>query len=217
MANYHENMVGQARPTSTFENWRTTTAKQQQLKDDLQRLTDGLLARAEQIKRETWPFDHARLIILWGKPGRGKSHLVEAVINHIKVHDPDLLQRVWLARENFAIANLVPFSYGDRPIVIIDDLWSEKNSLDELHPATDIRAFMDLVTRFYEERRLILLTSNFPLRRGIVEKVRETDQTGRVLSRLQEMIAHSGEIQVTGPDHRRELARSGRGGSVFEL
>lgn len=214
----NQNRIEQVRPTSTFDSWQTTTADQVELKANMLQLANSLLAQAERIKSETWPFDHARMIILWGKTGRGKTHLIEALINHIKGHDSELLEQIWLARENFTLANIAGGdAYGERPIVIIDDLWAEHDSMNELHCSPEIKVFNEFVRMIYEERRLVILTSNFPLTRGILEKVQDADKTGRIFSRLQELVAHSGEIEVTGSDYREKLAQADAGRSPFNV
>ena len=211
------NAVKQVRPNSTFENFEKLNKELESLAEKLQKLVDSIIAKGEQVLVSRYPFADAKLIILWGKPGRGKTHLVEAFINAIAKRDPRLLSRIYLSRYNFTYENIAGVhSYDDLPIIVIDDIFANHQSIDELHPATDIASFMAFVQMIYEDRRLVIMTGNFPFRNGILEKVRAVDKTGRVLSRMQELMASAGEIEVVGDDYREKLARE-KAGQEFSV
>jgi hypothetical protein len=103
------------------------------------------------------------------------------------------------------------YSYDDAPIVVTDDMFSEYQSLDELNDWSDIPAVMRWVVDAYERRTLSICTSNFPLMSGIAAVVRKYDKKGRVLSRFEEMLARSGEIQLPGRDYRPTVAERSKG------
>ncbi len=211
------NVIGQVRPNSTFENFEVLNDGLGSLVGNLQKLAGGIIAKSEHILALRNPFADAKLIILHGKPGRGKTHLVEALINALAKGDPRLLSRVYLSRYDFTMENIAGVHHYDNlPIVVIDDIFASHHSINELHPATDIKSFMSFVKMIYEDRRLVIVTGNFPFKDGILEKVRLEDKTGRVLSRMQELMASAGEIEVIGDDYREKLARE-KAGQEFEV
>ena len=53
---------------------------------------------------------------------------------------------------------------------------------------------------------MVIITSNFPFKEGILEKVKKADPQGRVTSRLQELLMSAGEMEVAGDDFRPKLA-----------
>ena len=199
-----ENKIWQARSTPTFENFEALSDDRNKLLDLLIKIANNILAKKDLVLKEEFPFEHARMLILWGKPGRGKTHLIEALINFIKMNAPDLLKKIYLSRSNFTHDNMTfATRYDDLPIIIIDDIYSEALTSDSLHPATDLKAFMNFVMDIYEKRRLVIITSNFPFKEGILKKVQLADPQGRVTSRIQELFRSAGEFEVVGDDFRK--------------
>lgn len=205
---YGENEVGQVRPASTFESFKPKTDSQNKALLLMQKVAEQLVEKRMKIVSERYPFDNAKMLTLVGDPGRGKTHLVEALVNYLRVNAPEILQKVFLSREDFAIINAgVMNPYGNCPVVILDDFFAERQSVEKLHDM-DIQKFMEFVRRSYEERRLLIFTTNFPFQGGILKRVQKIDTTGRIVSRLTEILGNSGEIEVTGEDYRLNKAKS---------
>ncbi|MBY0359681.1 MAG: hypothetical protein K2W82_16890 [Candidatus Obscuribacterales bacterium] len=147
---------------------------------------------------------------MYGGPGRGKSHLAEALINDVRIRAPDVYARMVLSRGEFYYDFQTDSNpYGEAPIVVIDDMFHNKSSVDELHSATEIQSFMNFVSDLYDNHRLCIVTSNFSLLQagGILSRVRQVDKIGRIASRCQEILSNAGEIELLGDDFREELAR----------
>jgi predicted ATPase len=213
------NCVGAVRPESTFERYQPQTPAQREARLQLQRLADGLVAHEAAILASEHPFPRARLIFLWGTPGTGKTHLVEALINRVREKAPRLLHahKLHLSRNDFTLEHVANVStYEDAPIVVIDDLWSAHASLDRLN-TVDLRCFIAFVSSIYDRRTLVLATSNFAILDGILPLVRKQDPLGRATSRLDELLAGSGEIHLEGPDHRRIHAERADAGDAFTV
>lgn len=211
-----DNLVRQARPTSQFSTYQPQTDSQAEALKRFTALADAIARKSRSVVENTYPFEHGRIIFVSGNPGVGKTHLVEALINELTQREPDLVERIFLFRGNFTHANIANFSdFGGCPIVIIDDLFAERQSIEKLHPNVEIKVLMQLITAVYDERRLVLVTSNFPLMQGIVEKILAADAVGRVSSRLRELMANSGELIIEGRDYREILAEGRTADDLF--
>jgi DNA replication protein DnaC len=205
---YTYNRIGEVRPSSTFASFKTYgehAQRQQQIANDLMALADQVVSAAPLFATERCPFPHAQMFFLYSGPGRGKSHLVEAIINWIKEKAPQMLPRVALSRSRFMVDISVPDPYGDCPLVIIDDLFADKSSLDEIGDY-EISKIITFIMGIYERRQLVIITSNFPMMEGLLPKIREADPLGRVVSRAMEILSSSGEIELPGDDYRRSIA-----------
>ncbi len=215
----HGNCVGAARPGSTFERYEPETAAQREAHIQFQRLADGLIANEAAILASEHPFPAAKLIFLWGAPGTGKTHLVEAIINRVRHRAPKLLlaNKLYLARKDFTLEHVAMVSTYERaPVVIVDDMWNTHASVDRLH-SVDVQCFSDFVFSIYERRTLVLVTSNFPIMAGILPIVKQYDPAGRAVSRLSELLAGSGEMHLEGPDYRQVLAERAGAGNAFTI
>lgn len=213
------NLVDQVRPMSTFENFEVYDDRQREAVDNLTRLADSIVEKQAAVAASEYPFAAAKIVFLWSPPGRGKTHLVEAIVNRVRQRAPKIVhaRRLYLSRYNFTYLHQVGAdTYGKAPIVVNDDMYSEYQSASDLHQATDVPALMRWVASVYERRTLSICTSNFPLMRGIAEVVRRVDKQGRVLSRLEEMLANSGEIELPGRDYRSTVAQKNKG-SLFTV
>ncbi len=219
MTTYTDNKIDQVRPGSTFEAFEIYDPEQQKVVDLLKRVADQLIGLTERVLNEEFPFDNGKVLFLWSKPGFGKTHLVEAFINRVKAANPELLTRMFLSRGSFRKDfdyDIYPYGTGT-PVVIIDDMFHDMQSVNQLHPSLELASFMRFITQIYDRRVLAIVTSNFPLLKGgIVEKVEEVDKVGRVASRMHELLSLSGEIHLNGKDFRQELATR-RGGGEFTL
>lgn len=218
---YRDDKKAELRPTNTFANFEVQTEGQQLAFDVLRTLADQVVAASQHIATIRQPFDEPSLLFLWGQPGRGKTHLVEAFVNRIRLEAPDVYQRLIMTRGRFYFDfQMNDNPYGDAPIVIIDDMFHDKLGVSDLHPATEINSFMRFITDLYDRRRLVLVTSNFPLiEGGILEMVAKVDKIGRITSRAAEVMSRVGEIELQGMDFRQELVRrrrqsSGRGFNI---
>jgi chromosomal replication initiation ATPase DnaA len=217
---YRENKIEEVRPGSTFENFTPSTDSQSQVQELLQGLAQQVIEAKDTIATQTQPFGDACLIFLHGKPGRGKTHLVEALVNEIKAAAPKVFARMVLSRGRLYFDFQVNDNpYGDAPIVIIDDMFHDKQSVKDLHPATELTAFMKFITDLYNHKRLVIVTSNFGLvKGGILDRIKEEDKVGRTVSRAAEVMSGAGEFELLGPDYREELAEQRRGkGLVLKI
>ncbi len=207
---YWYNKLAQVRPDCTFDRFELYCEEQLPIVARLQGLAEQIVSKGDQILSDEFPFAHGRIMFLTSDPGYGKTHLVEAVINHVADKRPELLGKMALSRGHFLHDHMTAASeYGGASVVIIDDIFSEHQSIDALHPATDLTSFMNFITMLYERRIFALITSNFRLMGedgGILGKVAQRDKVGRVLSRCKQVLAASGEIILPGKDFRQELA-----------
>lgn len=196
-----KNYITQARPTSSFDAFEKSNKSLTVAFETMKNLAAEICQKSETILNENYPFDNARLLILHGKAGRGKTHLAEALINHIKEKQPSLLTHIFLSRTNFTHDNMAfACKYNGCPIIIIDDI-------EELHPRTDIEAIMNFIKMIYEKRCLVIITSNFPIKGKILKKIKEIDKVGRIASRLKELLSYSGELELKGDDYRDKIAQ----------
>ncbi len=206
------NCIDQVRPTARFTELDRYSEELSIIADRVERLAHVLISLEEKITSAQYPFDHAQMLILWGLPGRGKTYLIEALINEIKDKAPNMLRMIYLARSDFTLDNIaLPFDYDRKPIVIIDDLFAKYQAVHDLHPRTDIVCFMRFVQMIYEERRMVIATCNFPFKEGILERVKTVDTIGRIVSRMKELLANSGEIEIIGIDYRDILSQKNEG------
>lgn len=193
------NRIEFVRPTSTFDTFRPQNAQQEEVRDGLRKLAFAVRDKLVQDGR----LDHAKLINLHGKPGRGKTHLVEAFLNAVKPDKNDYQRsgHVYLLEG----PNLATWQYGQLDevrVLAVDDLFQNKQRIDQVD-RSDINSVMAGLYRAYEKRQLVLTTSNFPTN-GIVELIKSQDEIGRIRSRLAEMAI--GAIELTGDDYRAKLA-----------
>ncbi len=206
----HDNCIKQIRPESTFANFKVYQPEQQVVLDTMKTLAQQIVDNAPLIVGQEYPFPYGQVIFLWSQPGHGKSHLLEAFASHILAEAPQLERSLYLARDNFTLRH-IGFTdlYEKRPIVMIDDLFSDFQSVDKLHPATDLKCLMNYLSAVYERRTLVIATSNFPMlsNDGIVECIRSVDKIGRTLSRCEELLSTAGEIYLPGIDYRKEIAK----------
>lgn len=177
-----ENRIGEIRPVSTFETYKPQTPEQQFALDGINNLSQELINNRERIANEDYPFDYAMWVMLWGKPGTGKTHLLEAFANKLKLDAPEVAEKVFFSRSKFAHDNgSFAASYDEKPIVIIDDMFADTDAVENLNSHTDIQAIANFVRATYERRRLVLSSCNFPFQGRLLDKIRAVDQTGRLV------------------------------------
>ena len=201
------NSIDQVRSTSTFESFEPQNEVQEKAKQIMQDLVSKILTKVESASGKL-NFDHARLISISGKPGLGKTHLLEAFINEFRNNDIDPENLIYLSRGNFTGQNFMgDFAFDGKPIIVIDDLFSEHQSVDSFSSIIDIDTISKFLSFAYEDRRLIITSSNLASEE-IFNKVKEVDEVGRVTSRVNEMMAGLPEIKVEGKDYRTIIAET---------
>jgi len=216
------NAIQSVRPYSTFASYVVKTPEQEQAKAAFMQLSEALVQGAPQFQSGQNPIPNAAIYSMAGGPGIGKTHLMEAVINDVHQRAPDLFNSLFLMRENFTHATMTAIfdhTFGRKPIILIDDLYSDTQSVEKISPGGVI-GMMNFISYAYENRCLVLTTCNFPFLSGVLEKVKQEDKVGRVYSRCQEMFSRGGEFEIKGPDHRQTLAaQAGKSGGlpVFKL
>lgn len=205
-----DNEITNIRPTSRFDTYKPNTESQRDAMQTLQAISDQFVGLKDQFSRNANPFGSGAIFVLSGGPGRGKSHLLEALIQDVTERAPNVVDNMFLLRKSFVhhtITGITKDTFGNRPIVLIDDLFSEHQSVSSLHPSTDIKYLSQYIAYAYENRIVTIATCNFPFMDGILPKIEEVDKVGRIASRCAELItANSGEFQIDGPDYRRIMA-----------
>ena len=211
---YFANKLGQVRPENTFANFELYSAEQDPIVKRLQAIAQQLVTKPE-ILTDEFPFANGRILFLTSAPGFGKTHLAEAIINHVADNKPEVLGKMVLSRGSFTSEHMTSANdYAGAPIVVIDDIFSQAQSVAEMYPG-DVIALMHFITMLYERRMFAVITSNFRLMGddgGILGRVAAVDKVQRVLSRFKQVLANSGEIVLPGKDFREELAKRQSGG-----
>lgn len=207
---FDRNEVRNIRPDSRFDTYVPKTDSQRDAMHTMKKLAQSLVDLQDVFKTSTNPFSKAAFFVLSGGPGLGKSHLLEALIHEVEESAPNVLDHMFLLRESFTlhtIGGVGSSTFDRRPIVLIDDLFSQHPSVDKLCPATDIKGLAQYIAYAYENRVVTIATCNFPFIDSILPKIKESDPVGRITSRCAEVItANSGELTMDGPDHRMLMA-----------
>ncbi len=210
---YPHNIIAQVRPDSTFDNFEIEPGNESQKAaiKVLRNLTSLLVEGAENIKKLELPFRKGRIFNLFGKPGRGKSHLLESIVTEVGERCPELIERMVFTRSRFSLDHLFDDqAYGGAPIILIDDLFQDQSTIDKLG-YSELKAFMNFITMVYNRRNLVFMTCNFSIMqdRGILWKLKQEkkDEVGRIDSRAKELFGISRELELKGEDFREELSR----------
>jgi DNA replication protein DnaC len=220
---HRSNQLNQIRPESTFANFKVYHPQQKPVVDAIKGLADQIIDHADSIASEEYPFPYGQVISIWGEPGHGKSHLLEAFAGHILANAPQLAGSLYLARGSFTLRHIGGVNlYDKRPIVLIDDLFAEKQSVNALNAHTDIQCMMDYLASVYERRTLVITTSNFPMfsqqelgNVGVDQLIARVDKVGRTLSRCKELFSTAGQMHLAGHDYRETKAQERKAGRGF--
>lgn len=214
---YFANKLGQVRPENTFANFELYSEEQRPIVARLQAIAQQLVTKPE-ILTDEFPFANGRILFLTSAPGFGKTHLAEAIINHVAENKPEVLAKMVLSRGTFTSDHFTSANeYSGAPIVIIDDIFANVQSIQAMTPG-DLISLMNFITMLYERRVFAVITSNFRLLGddgGILGRVAAVDKVQRVLSRFKQVLANSGEIVLPGKDFREELAKRQSGGEFI--
>jgi DNA replication protein DnaC len=209
-ADGRNNDIRNIRPDATFDNFEPATETQSKIRDTCEGLAQSLIDAAPGYANGNNPLKNGAFFVLSSAPGRGKTHLLEAMVNKIGEEAPDLLDSTFLLRDDFTLHTISggasPLTFNHKSIILIDDLFSKYHSLDDLHAATDLKNFMDLIASAYENRWFVMVTSNFPIVEGLLPRIAEIDKVGRITSRCKEILtARAGEFILDGDDYREVL------------
>lgn len=208
------NHIDEVRPTSTFKSFIPQTDEQAMTAQGLEKLTTQIGERLRSVGE----FDHARVVGIHGGPGRGKTHLTEAMINRLR--EMEVADRVWLVRGEDAPYALKQHALSEdatKRVFIVDDLFSRFPALARVD-TWNLGNFTESLLQIYERRLFLITTSNFSTA-GIKQRITaDIDPVGRVKSRLAEMTVR--DITLDGPDYREILAQQrneNEGGDPYAL
>lgn len=179
-----------------FENYHAQTPSQQAAAKLLSTYARGVV---DHVKEKGEPTNSSRMVILHGKPGCGKSHLLEAFHKFLEengVND----QIFWIHRDlalDFPV--MAPVFIREKPIVIIDDLFQNENHAKE----NELRKLCELILMAYQRRVLLIIATNLPAA-AFMPQIMASDDHGRIASRVNEM-TRNGEnvLHIDGPDGRQ--------------
>jgi hypothetical protein len=155
------NGIAQLREGLTFGNFVARSTGQVAARTALMALVDELAG----VEPHRLPLPQARLYHLYGRPGRGKTHLMEAFLNEIQQRAPQLFRLCFLDRKNFTHSNMVvaDMRHHRAPIICVDEMFKEQQIDGELEPNTDVVALINWILAAYELRPILVVTSNFPM------------------------------------------------------
>lgn len=203
-----ENEIDTIRLTSTFDSYEPQSRTQKSALKYMQDLAAALAAAKERFNSVANPLKNGSFHVLSGAVGTGKTHLLEAFLNAVKAEASEVADKIVMRRCNFPVhSGAFDLSvFGEAPIIVLDDLFSTHQSVATLNKATDLPAIMRLISGAYDQKRMVIATTNFPFVEGIVPRMAEIDLVGRTLSRCKELLgARAGEICMEGPDFREVL------------
>jgi DNA replication protein DnaC len=139
-------------------------------------------------------------LLLWGKPGRGKSHLAVAVAlallnKEAPVHFDTVLDFLSELRDGMRLNVAEGETIGRLttvPLLVLDDLGAEKDT------AWTNEKLYQVINRRYQNLLPLVATTNYDLNQL------EQSLGTRTVSRLLEMCV---PLEVNGPDRRKQAAK----------
>lgn len=220
------NRIKEVRPDSLFENYQPLTESQKKALAFFKNIS-SILTESDMAKRiisDEFPFPTAAFYVFSGKPGVGKTHLMEAVVNGLTAQNPKLRDRIFLLRDNFTTMMYGMSGdnfFNNKPIILLDDLYAEIQGPEGLKGFGYVEKLTQFLMQVYERRSLVIASSNFPFIENVLPLVRQHDIIGRSTSRIAEMFGRGGvgELEIKGPDYREiiaQMAQTGEhGGNIF--
>ncbi len=218
MNEYHLKTAG------TFENYQPATEAQALALLRMKRLAQQITEKAAEVT-DFYGFKVAspRLYVFSGPPGTGKTHLLEALVRTIseakfKDKPPVLYERPDLDGEDTSFKlSFHDLSYqvrldrqygdsvcGGSRLSFVDDLLGECQNLGDIKGGS-WQAFKAFVEFVYTLPAIAVVTTNFRFEPDLFQRIEEVDQTGRLLSRLQQITYES---PLDGEDYRFKLRQS---------
>ena len=211
------NALDKIRPQSRFNTFVSETEQQLHVCQTMQAVAHELASLETTFngmsgRGYSTPFGDGSLMVLSGGTGRGKTHLLEALANELIEKAPKTASNVFLVKGSDLGAELAIHKQSDsafdrKPIVFVDDFLSDNGSISELSGYEKTQV-MDLMTNLYENRRLAIVTTNFPILEQLIPAIAAVDPVGRAVSRSKELIGANGfELILDGGDYREKLAQ----------
>jgi DNA replication protein DnaC len=216
------NHIRDIRPDSTFESYEPINEEQERARAALQDLASKLSESApDGTQLNLSRFRKGALLVLSGTVGTGKTHLLESFANTLINNRPDLANSMFFSCGDFlgtfSTQKFVPATVDNKSIILIDDVFSNRKTVDDLDHI-DVQSISSLMTFLNEDRRLCVMTTNFPFTLGIGGQIKKYDPVGRISSRCAELLATAGEFDTSGPDYREVKAQIARqSGRRFDL
>jgi len=162
--------------------------------------------------RPSSPFLHGSLFILSGSTGRGKTHLVEALMNRLRQTAPKAHEDIFFYKKSlFSLETGGGFRKtltDNRNIIIFDDPFPESYSDQDLNKMTDISSFKALIEYLYEEKIVCILNTNFDFATHSIPLLQQgANENDKIVSRARELFARGGGgLVLEGPDYREIIA-----------
>lgn len=208
-----ENKISEIRQDVSFANYEPQTQEQAEGLALAQAIAKGLIEGNGKFKsilaQLESPLPNGHLFCFSGAPGRGKTHLMEAIINEVRASAPNVYGSMTFQRGDLprpALGSIPEHEVDWKPIIFLDDVWADKHSVDDLIE-NDIRNISELIKFAYDRKLFVVMSTNFPFTKDVLPKIQEWDKVGRISSRAAEMLkTRSQEIEIIGPDHRQEMA-----------
>ena len=155
-----QNKIDQVRPTATFENYIPKTPEQERALEHMKLATHIMICNQDRIANDEYPFANSSVQTLIGSVGSGKTHLIEAMINQLRQDAPGVANKIFLARGQYALQMPSMDRFQHKPIIIIDDAYSHRQSSQAIS-ASEIEDLSRFLFDTYENCCLVLMTSNF--------------------------------------------------------
>ena len=164
---------------------------------------------SQSFAQEPSPFEQGMIVAFTGSVGTGKTHLMEATINAITKQLGPAKGFAYLCAGNLRSEALTygvgNSGFSGKPLVFLDDAFNEhKTSADVDAKSAEI--MMGIVSTAYNNKRIIVMSSNFSIEDVLMPLMRKQDAVGRTLSRCAEILA---EVKIEGPDGRLKIGQSG--------
>ncbi len=209
------NAIKDRRPNSRFSTYTPETPSQQQALDLAKAVVDEICPAVTNynptnaFSNVPSPFAQGLIVAFTGNVGTGKTHLMEAMINEIADRTGPMERFAYLSAGNMrseaTVYGMQNSTFNGMPLVFVDDAFKEYASAAHIDHDS-VAHMMGLVSTAYDNKRTIVLTSNFSITDVMLPLMRKKDTVGRSVSRLAEILA---EVKIEGPDGRQKIAQTG--------